>query len=246
MARRIKFAGQPFYFLTESGRSDMKYKFGFYLLPLALLFAASGDTPAQARQKSAPRADVKRAPQVDEQAALAQSPPAFPRIAYDERAWKPFESTDGGFTVAFPGKPGFHTQTVEANAGPLANQFHGLDIGVAVFAVTFADIPLPAPSSDRELIDHALDAGRDRALARTGGKLISESPLTLDGYIGRYILSSAPGSLTHTQSYFVGKRLYQIIVVTDDYRNSPAEDQKFFKDLINRFFTSFKLTRKTY
>lgn len=230
----------------ESGRSDMKYKFGFYLLPLALLFAASGDTRAQARQKSAPPSDAKRAPQADEQAALAQSPSPFPRIAYDERAWKPFESIDGGFTIAFPGKPTSHSQTVEANVGPLVNRIHGLDIGVAVFAVTFTDIPLPAPSNDRELINHALDAGRDRALARTGGKLISESPLTLDGYIGRYVLYSEPDSLTHTQSYFVGKRLYQIIVVSEDYRNSPAADQKFFKDLVNRFFTSFKLTRKTY
>ena len=195
-----------------------------------MLLAACVQAIAQAGQKSAPE------------------PPAspFPRIAYDARDWKPFESTEGGFVIAFPGKPGFQTRTVQAAAGPLVNQIYGLDIGVSVFVVSFTDMPFPVPSGNKELVNRALDAGRDRALAGARGKLISEVPLTLDGYPGRNLLYSDGDGLTHSRSYIVGNRLYQLLVVSDDYRNSSTEDQKFFKDLVNRFFTSFKLTRKTY
>lgn len=180
------------------------------------------------------------------ESAQAQPDSPFPRIAYDERAWKPFESTEGGFIIAFPGKPGFTTQIAKAAKGELVNQVHGLDIGVSFFAISFSDIPSPVPSSDKKSVNRALDSGRDRAVAGAGGKLISEKPLTLDGYTGRYMLYSGRDGLSHSQCYFVGKRLYQLIVVTEDYRNSPAADQKFFEDIVNRFFTSFKLTRKSY
>lgn len=178
---------------------------------------------------------------------VEQQPPAFPRIAYDERAWKEFESTDGGFAVAFPGKPGFKTHTVQALTGPLADHIHGLDIGVAFFAATYTDMPFPVPAGDKELTNLGLDAGRDKALSGAGSQLISEEPISLDGYIGRGIFYSSPGgSLTHYRAYIVGNRLYHLIVVSDDYRKSPAEDRKFFKGLIDRFFASFKLTRKAY
>ncbi|MCA1564192.1 MAG: hypothetical protein LC803_00770 [Acidobacteria bacterium] len=176
-----------------------------------------------------------------------QEPPVFPRIAYDERAWKEFESTDGGFIVAFPGKPGFKVHTVQTRAGALANHTHGLDIGVAFFAASYADTPLPVPAGDKELINRALDAARDNALSGTGGQLISEEPINLDGYIGRSFFYSSPnGSLTHNRSYVVGNRLYQLLIISDDYRKAPAEDRKFFKGLTDRFFASFKLTRKAY
>ena len=211
-----------------------------------MLLAASGAGLAQAGGKSRPRAGSKSATQASENRAPTQPSSPFPRIAYDERAWKPFESSDGGFTISFPGKPGFQTQPVQTALAPLVNHIHGLDIGVAFFAVAYADVPVSVSLTDRELINRALDAGRDRALAGTGDKLISEAPLTLDGYTGRYVLSSHEGGLTHSQSYVVGNRLYQLDVVSDDYRNSPAEDQKFFADLVKRFFNSFKLTRKAY
>lgn len=173
--------------------------------------------------------------------------PVFPRIAYDERAWKEFESTEGGFAVAFPGKPGLKVLTVEALAGPITNHVHGLDIGVAVFAVTYADMPFTVPTGDKEAINRAFDAGNARALSGAGGRIISEEPISLEGYTGRAVFyHDRDGALTHNRSYIVGNRLYQLTVVSDDYRQSPAEDRRFFKGLIDRFFASFKLTRKAY
>ena len=209
----------------------MKFKLKSYLL-VALMLTASALPGFAQMGKVAPK-----------------QPPSspFPRIAYDEQAWKEFESTEGGFIIAFPGKPGFMTQTGQALAGPVANHIHGLDIGVAVFMVSYTDIPSLVPADDKELINHGLDVGRDRALSGTNSRLISEEPLTLDGYIGRGLFySSDDGSLTHSRSYIVGNRLYQVVVVSDDYRKSPKEDKVFFKGLVNRFFASFKLTRKSY
>jgi hypothetical protein len=181
------------------------------------------------------------------QAGKAEQAPALPRVAYDVRAWKEFESAEGGFTVALPGKPGLTVHTVEALAGPLANHVHGLDIGVAVFAVTYTDMPFPVPAGDKEAINRAFDAGKARALAGAGGQLISEESISLEGYMGRAVFyRDRDGALTHNRSYIVGNRLYQVMVVSDDYRQSPAEDRRFFKDLIDRFFASFKLTRKAY
>jgi hypothetical protein len=241
-----KRAGSKNYFLKKSRRSGVKYNFRFYLLLVAMLIAVSVESLAQAGRKSAPQGDKKSASEVNRKSAPPEPSSPFPRIAYDERSWKPFESSDGGFVIAFPGKPGFQTHTGQSAAGPLAYQTHGLDIGVAFFIVSYTDIPVSLPLNEKELINRALDAGRDRALAGAGGKLITESPLTLDGYPGRYLFYSDANSLTHSHNYLVGKRLYQLLVISDDYRTGPAEDQKFFKDIVNRFFTSFKLTRKTY
>lgn len=197
-----------------------------------MLLAASVQGLAQKRQSAPPTQ-----PQPSE---------SLPRIAYDERAWKPFESTEGRFSVAFPGKPGLKTEVVETSIGKLVNRIHGLEIGVALFAVSYTDFPPPLPTSDKEFINRLFEAGQAQVLAGTGDKLISETPLTLDGHPGRYYLSSSDTSLQHSQSYLVGNRLYQLNVISDDYRNSPAEDQKFFQDLVKRFFTSFKLTTKSY
>ncbi len=181
------------------------------------------------------------------QAGKVEQAPALPRVAYDERAWKEFESAEGGFAVAFPGKPGLIIHTVEALSGPLANHVHGLEIGVAVFAVTYTDMPFPVPAGDKAAINRAFDAGNARALSGAGGRLISEEPISLEGYTGRAVFySDRDGALTHNRSYIVGNRLYQLMVLSDDYRQSPAEDRRFFKGLIDRFFASFKLTRKAY
>jgi hypothetical protein len=181
------------------------------------------------------------------QAGKAEQSHVLPRVAYDGRAWKEFESAEGGFAVAFPGKPGLTTHTVEALAGPLANYIHGLDIGVAVFAVTYTDMPFTVRPGDKESINRAFDAGNARALSGAGGQLISQEAISLEGYMGRAVsYRDRDGALTHNRSYIVGNRLYQVMIVSDDYRQSPAEDRRFFKGLIDRFFASFKLTRKAY
>jgi hypothetical protein len=201
-----------------------------YLMMAAMLVAASMQVVAQ-----------------DNRSGADEPPSSFPRIAYDERAWKAIQPTEGGFVVAFPGKPGFRTQTVGALIGDIVNHVYGLDIGVAFFAATYADMPVPIPTDDAERVNAAFDAGRDRMVEGARGRIISEQPIKLEGYAGRDLLYvRGDGGLVHNRSFIVGNRLYQLNVISDDYRKSSAEDKKFFKEIINRFFDSFKLTQKTY
>jgi hypothetical protein len=183
----------------------------------------------------------------DGQAVADKDSSPFPRIAYDERAWKPLQSTQGGFVISFPGKPGFQAQTVQGLANPVVNNIHGLDIGVAFFAATYTEMPVPIAEGDKELINGALDAGRDNAVKGARGQIISEKSINLNGHhMGRDLVYSIDGgALVRTKSYLANNRLYQLMVISEDYRKSTAEDQKFYQGIINRFFDSFKLTQKT-
>jgi len=106
--------------------------------------------------------------------------------------------------------------------------------GEAAYLVTYSDFP-------SELIlrtdpNQLFDSGRDEALKRAKGTLVSERSVNLNGFPGRDLKIEAPqGLVIYNRIYLVNQRMYQIIVV------SPEAKAKFLTKSIEGYLSSFKL-----
>jgi hypothetical protein len=92
------------------------------------------------------------------------------------------------------------------------------------FFVQSCDLPaLGAAAAAR------LDAARDHVLRETGGRLIEETPLVLDGSEGRAIAVAVGHRTMWMRTFVDGSRIYQIGVVAQG--ESTPEDRRFFASL---------------
>ena len=90
--------------------------------------------------------------------------------------------------------------------------------------------PPPRRPGDPERV---LDGARDGAVGNVNGVLRSEQRIALGGHPGRDLVVDVPGQVVARQRiYLVGRRLYQLIVVTDQPPSSPE---------IERSLNSFRL-----
>ena len=158
---------------------------------------------------------------------------AVAALACGQQPWLRMESKGGRFAVSMPGRPTDSTKHVNASYGPVEVHISAVSLGDTAFVVMYSDYPSEyLKAQDSKAI---LDDARDGAVANTQGTLLSELLITRDGNPGRDIkISVAEGKATsQDRLVLVGRRLYQLIVVTTVSRsNSPA---------IERFRDSFEL-----
>jgi hypothetical protein len=148
-------------------------------------------------------------------------------------AWKEFRCDEGGFTITLPGRPAVATQQQETTAGPLAVKTYTLRLGAgdAAYIVAFNDYPeavLRASTPD-EILDRVV-----KGALGDHGKLRRQLPVEFEKHKGRDVLGSVHGGLEYrSRFYLVGKRLYQISVVSKAAA-VRAED-------VSKFLESFRL-----
>ena len=171
----------------------------------------------------------------DSKAPVDPPPPA---VEYNPNAWKEYSSQQGRFTIMFPGTP------TEA-AGRLEGRRFMLKT-TAVYAVYYTDFPASFPydlEKEVSLRKQFLDASRDTTLAQSKGKVLSETDISLEGHPGRMMKIALPdGTITREKTYVVGKRIYQIIVVTRGELLAP-DGGRFDETRATKFLDSFKLAR---
>jgi len=161
---------------------------------------------------------------------------------------KVFKSTEGRFTVVFPGDPKLEQSKVDSAIGPLTTNLAILEKGPLVYYVSYTDLPVgpETPEETRE----ALDGSRDFLLAG-GHKMISESEIIVAGLTARELLMEKDGLVMRARAFYEKKRLYQLIFsaqTTLSFRNGkasadPANRTDLFETSSVGFFDSFKLTK---
>ena len=108
---------------------------------------------------------------------------------------------------------------------------------MAPYFVAYSESQLPPTASDKQ-VQHRLDLARDGQLKSSGGKLVSESNIQLDGkYPGRDLYSKIPAKKAFARSriYFVDGKLFQVFVIgKESWVKSP--------DSVT-FFNSFAVTK---
>ena len=145
------------------------------------------------------KSELKTAPPVASQAPAADNPePLGP--------WTDYVSKDGGYSVKFPSlKINEHKQTVNApGVGAIAINMAGVELAShgGIYTATFNDYP-PAVQNKPDVV---LDGARQGMIASMpGGKVASESVVTLSGFPGRAFAVEVRGQGRATLSHLFGQ-----------------------------------------
>lgn len=150
-------------------------------------------------------------------------------------SWKDFSTPQGNFSVLMPGNPENHTQSQNTPFGPVTTYAFIYSNKDSAFAVSYTDYPESLMQGFD--VQKGFDGARDAELAKSGGSLISESPISLNSFSGREVqMTTTEGDGKHairTRMYLVKNRLYQVLVVL-------PKDELFSKNAV-KFMDSFKL-----
>jgi hypothetical protein len=140
--------------------------------------------------------------------ALAQTPPP------SAPALKPFLSPDGRCSLLMPGIPQYDAEEVPLKTGEKVqmNEYYvELDNRNVSYMLMYNDYPPDAANLAPEVM---LEGFRDGASA--GKTLLTDTAITLDGVPGRaFTTIDKDGWLYDVHQFFVNKRLYQLIIVTN-------------------------------
>ena len=169
--------------------------------------------------------------------------PAAPSVPPTETplpAWPEFTSEAAGFVVKRPSTPTEQVQTVPSEAGDINLYIYMVEDDNAALGVMYNELPeMITSAADDEMIQVMLDSGRDGAMANSGGVLVSEEAITIDGHPGRHIVFEMSEDLFPgggegvARLYYVDGNLYQVILIGEKGAYSSEE--------IAMFLDSFQL-----
>jgi hypothetical protein len=150
--------------------------------------------------------------------------------------WMTFTWEAGKCSALLPGTPKLEKKTTTLpDGGTLDIYIQLVDKGNRAYILSYLDAPALASAAD-DVIQKALDNGRDQAAANLGGKVVSDTKRKLGTYPGREIHIEAPGlGLYRARMYLVRGRLYQIVVL-------GPRDVALSKESTS-YLDSFKLTK---
>lgn len=153
---------------------------------------------------------------------------------------KAFTSRQGRFTILFPGTPAEKDTSVVTFVGRLDSREYKFAEHPTYYAVIYDDFAGDL-ERDAERRDHAMNRMRDAGVSSgPNRRLLSESEIRLGSYPGRALKISMPdGGIIRVRMYAVGRRLYQVSVITLGERSSPGARRAAEKSAV-KFLDSFR------
>jgi hypothetical protein len=149
--------------------------------------------------------------------------------------WQEFIGPEGDFSIQLPGTPKESVSTSNPDIGEVTIHMFNVPMGKYAYVVAYSDYPSDFVQNNGA--KKILEGARDGALSNTGGKLLEETSLDLNGDPGLGLKVESPDgkNLAQAKMYMVGTRLYQIFVAgPKDEEGSPD---------IQKYFESFKLNK---
>jgi hypothetical protein len=131
-----------------------------------------------------------------------------------------------------PDKPISQTSSTDTAQGRFEQHTFIASHSPLLFMAAYTDFPKQVKVD----IDGFLDGVRDGFIKEVGGKLASESPLSLEGHPGREIKAHIFRGQLYLRLFLVDDRMYMLSVMN---MNEAAELEK---ETVDKFFSSFKLT----
>ncbi len=155
-------------------------------------------------------------------------------FAQENSAWISFTSHEGRFTVLMPAKPKIEVKDTDTAQGTLPLHLISASNENAYFLISYNDFP----NVDEANKQAALEAGRTGAIESMGGQLVSERKISIGSNPGLEFsakkVSEGSEIIANARLYFVGHRLYQMLVLAyKPHADSPD---------IQKFLTSFELS----
>lgn len=157
-------------------------------------------------------------------------------FAQENSGWTSFTSPEGRFTVQMPTKPSIEVKDTDTAQGTLPLHLFSASNTTGYFLVTYNDYP----NVDSSNVQAALEAGQKGGVESLGGELLSTHKIALGNNPGLEFsvkkISEGSEVFANARMYFVGHRLYQILVLAyKEHADSPE---------IQKFLNSFQLTNQ--
>jgi len=151
-------------------------------------------------------------------------------------AWESVDRSSDGFKVEMPVEikqiqvPAYNFQ----GGAEQVDMIYSYPNPETCFAVAWADEP-PVERANSDVPDKTLEMARDDAMQRTETTLVSETPLSQQGFPGRdFSARNLGGGVFNARLILARKRLYMLTATF------PSVDARREQDVI-RFFNSFSL-----
>lgn len=145
--------------------------------------------------------------------------------------WVKFSPTGSPFTVMLPSEPKENKQTAESPDGPYTTYlFTCSGPEREIYLIGWVDYDPKFKFG----VQAELEANRDNFVRNVKGKLLSTTPIKLGTHPGIEFKADIEGKAdVVSRVYIVGRRPYQLIMVSPTGRDSSADRE--------RFFSSFRL-----
>ncbi|MBW4577052.1 MAG: hypothetical protein KME08_17395 [Aphanothece sp. CMT-3BRIN-NPC111] len=151
--------------------------------------------------------------------------------------WYSYSSSEGNYTVKFPGKPEEQKRAADSQQGSVSGvEVRYVDPASQRLYVTgHVNIPVPPGQKKSNLnVEQALNGGRD-SIARTSGATIkNEKKITENGLSGREFTMTLPNGLAAKARIFINPdnfKAYQAIVAAKDGKVDIPEASTFLESL---------------
>jgi len=145
--------------------------------------------------------------------------------------WTAYTSPEGKFSAALPADPQTSVVVTETAKGPLYTHTvsaNDKDRNEYLVSWTRYDRTVESRATEK-----TFDRVRDALILSKGGKLVSESTISMLGRTARAItFTDSDGRVVKARFYFIGKCFYQVMAESRSKENFPDSE---------RFFESFKV-----
>jgi hypothetical protein len=146
-------------------------------------------------------------------------------------SWRIYSSTEGQFSANMPDEPHSSMIVTQIGEGPVYTHTvsaNDKDMNEYMVSWTGYDHNIEYKGTEK-----TFDLVRDGLIFSKGGKLTSESSITMQGRPARAItFTDSDGRVVKARFYFIGNRFYQVMAESRDKQNIANSD---------KFLDSFKL-----
>lgn len=151
--------------------------------------------------------------------------------------WTKFNSPDGTFSLEFPAETESQTQEIPAEMGPIVMNMLSSEINGIVFMLSWVD-DYPPLKQEQVNVKQILINGAQGSAISTGGQIIEQEFITLQGYPGVdfEVSIAALRGLIRSKIFLMENSLYQLMAI------GSARDVLSKEN--DRFFDSFKVAKR--
>lgn len=154
-------------------------------------------------------------------------------FAWQSSGWKEYAYPQDGFSISAPVTPKMEREKAQAAVGG--------NVELHYYGITLADnsgfmvVVSPILPNDDRNPQQVLQDAKKGAIDSVNGKLVSESPASMDNNPGVQVEFQAGDHHSRNRYFVVGRRLYQLAALAPSDKSIPPD--------ADRFFSSFRLIK---
>lgn len=149
-----------------------------------------------------------------------EPPPAIKKIE-----WKEFVSEEGRFKILFPGIPRQTFKENDTQAGKAKTTIFELPLSEDYFEIRYGDFPAEPDVNQNDLKPY-YDFIRDNTLRLQQSTLLSERDISINGKLGRELVTNYNGTYIRHWLFLIGRRMYQASTRVEISRKDDSQIQE--------------------